>query len=202
MSAQLRLCRNNQVTRTFVWVVSSRQPACNTVSINESSWCNYEARRPDYHGSFSILFRQSLLLIDFDFTSILMCLSIWLTFNKLMDTNLHNRLLPCSKKNFENNKLQCDSYIRSQPFCIRTSNLIPYKALRTILSCHSPIPLFENLKTSKMDTRNLSSKAGKISIGEKQSWEMLVDVRKLSPLERKIHERHRNAVRVRHMYVI
>ena len=198
MSAQLRLflCRNNQVTRTFVWVVSSRQPPCNAFSFNESGWCNYEARKPDYHGSFSILFRQSCLLIKFDFTSILMCLSIWLT---LMDTNLQNRLLPCSKENFENDKFQCDSYIRSQPFCIRTSNSIQYKALRTILSCHSPIPLFENLKTSKMDTRNLSSKAGKISIGEKQSWEMLVDVQKLSPLERKIHERHRNAVRVRYI---
>lgn len=194
MSAQLRLllCRNNKVIKPIACVVSWRPPTCNAICINESAWFNHEARKSDSSGSFSVLFRQSCLLIDFHITSIIMYLSIWLTLNKLLNTNLnytYYRLLPCSKETFKDKKFNSDYML--QPFCIRNSNLMQ----RPMLSCHSPVHLLESLKTSKMNRRNLSSKAGKISIGEKQSWEMLVDVKKLSALERKIHERHRNAVR-------
>ena len=54
-----------------------------------------------------------------------------------------------------------------------------------------------NVPSFHLYVRNFSSKAGKVVIDKKMaSWEMLVNVEKLTSLEQKIHERHRNAVKV------
>ena len=207
---RLLLCGNKPTSRPFVRTLSPRRQTCSSKksrlfnikefmwsNLKESNWYSYDAKRPVYRGIFSKNFSQQSLTVDFSFTSIIMCLSISLMCNKLTHSMSYNRLSHRSAKNFENQKFKC--YNLLQAFCIRNSNTIPQSGLRTLLSCHPLIPLLENPKTYMMDARNLSSKAGKIAVGEKQSWEMLVDIQKLSALERKIHERHRNAVRVRYI---
>ena len=202
MTAQLRLfcCQSNFVTKTITWVVASRTYIrCCTVSSRDSSLYT-DARKPEYYGCFKLHSIKSLsqqTLTDFKLPSILMCLSICLVFNKAMDTNLHYRCLHCSKESFENKTFQCYNDHVLGSFCVRNSNPMQYKTLRTILSNYTHIRILETQTIFKMDTRNISSKAGKIAIGKRESWEMFVDHEKLTPLERKIHERHRNAVRVR-----
>ena len=80
----------------------------------------------------------------------------------------------------------------------RNCNRNLFSKRRIFLIHNLYVPSIEVCHLINLGVRNFSSKAGKVVITDEkmESWEMLVDLEKLTALEKKIHERHKNAVKV------
>lgn len=162
--------------------------------------CCYNGYKSDRNSHFSLHFGNTTGI--FRITSIISCLSIFVVLNKSLNVKnnymyLNSHYVYCTDENL---KVNC--FGQNRPYT--SVSYIP-KCLHkhwtyegTLFSNFKHFPLFLRDSILNIGKRNASSKTGKIVIGgEKESWEMLIDYEKLSPLERKIHERHRNAVKVK-----
>ena len=112
-------------------------------------------------------------------------------------TTIHIHYLHVARMQYSGMYRNLSTKYVSEVFHSRNYSLNHIFKSRVILNSKC-MSLFGAYSLTDTHVRNMSSNVGKVVLGEgRQSWEMLVDYEKLSALETKIHERHRNAVMVK-----